>query len=744
MVGASAGKNADVFGDTPNIAARVQAAALPGTVLITTNTHRLISGLFVVEDCGAQLLKGIERPIRLYRIIQPSGVRGRLEAVAAARGLTTFVGREEELHLLTNRWQRVLEGEGQAVLIIGEAGIGKSRLVQHFHQQIAGIPHTWAETAAAPLFQNSPFYPVAELLRQFVDGPLDEPPGDQLVRLESALELAGLKAADAIPLIARLLNLLVPQKYPPLVIPPEQQRRRLFLTLIEWVRGAAGIQPLVIAAEDLHWADASTLEFLQLLVEQGGAARLLLLYTGRPEFRPPWALRANHLLITLSRLSVSNVRTMVEQVAARPLSEETVAAVVERTGGVPLFVEELTRAVLESTDTKLTGREIPVTLHDSLMARLDRLGPAKEVLQIGAVIGHEFSYELLHAVHPLAEEELHRALNNLADAELLYVSGLPPDATYLFKHALIRDAAYEALLITRRKELHRTVARAIDEKCATFKEAHPEVLARQWTEAGEIEPARIEWWRAGKAAEARGAFSEALSCYQQALNLLNRLPGSAERDSRELQLRSSVYMMLWMTRGPSAPGTLEAAELVTAVAEKSGNLALVVFLMMTAGMSTLYASRDTDHILALADKALELARREGSPGSLLFAHSLQIQALWDRGELASIEEHFAAQMKIADEPGIRQNYSNVLMQDFGVGAICAWMLGRPDLARTRFAEMIAITNANNPYELAVSQLFAAEIQYALREYEQAEAFATHAFELSETTSIWICGSVVQM
>jgi predicted ATPase len=258
-------------------------------------------------------------------------------------------------------------------------------------------------------------------------------------------------------------------------------------TLIEWVSGMARLQPLVIAAEDLHWADPSTLELLQLLLEQGATARLLLLYTGRPEFRPQWPLRANHLLITLSRLSAHNVRMMVGQVAAhKAMSEEAVAAVVERTGGVPLFVGELTRALLESGTGKLNAREIPVTLHDSLMARLDQLGAAKEVLQIGAVIGGEFSYELLHAVHPIAEEELQRALHNLTDAELLCVRGIAPDASYLFKHALIRDAAYEALLRSRRKELHRLVASTIDEKFSMFRESHPEVLARQWTACAAI------------------------------------------------------------------------------------------------------------------------------------------------------------------------------------------------------------------------------------------------------------------
>ena len=401
----------------------------------------------MVEDRGAQALKGIERPVQLYRVVQPSGVRGRLEAAAAARGLTPFVGREDELRLLMNRWERALEGEGQVALIVGEAGIGKSRMVQRFREQIAGTPHTWVEAAAGAFYQNTPFYAVTEMLRELLAWRGDESAEEQLAQLETRLELAGLKPAEALPLIAPLLNLPIPAKYPPSPLSPEQQRRRLLATLVEWALGAARVQPTVIAIEDLHWADPSTLELLQLLVEQGATARLLLLYTARPEFRAQWPPRAHHTQITLNRLSARNVRTMVGEVAAqRALSEETIATVVERTGGVPLFVEELTRAVLESGDARLTGREIPVTLHDSLMARLDRLGTAKEVLQVGAVIGSEFSYELLHAVHPIAEEDLQGAVRKLADAELIYVRGIPPEASYAFKHALIRDAAYEALL----------------------------------------------------------------------------------------------------------------------------------------------------------------------------------------------------------------------------------------------------------------------------------------------------------
>jgi class 3 adenylate cyclase len=368
VVGTGANQAIDAFGDAANIAARVQAAAEPDTVVVTGATHRLISGLFVVEELGVQTIKGIERPVQLFRVVRPSGVRDRFEAKAAGGGLVPFIGREEELNLLLNRWRRVCDGEGQAVLVIGEAGIGKSRIVRRFRESIASIPHTWLAAGAGAFFQNTPFHPISELLRQFLTE------GDPLTQLASRLTAAGLKPADALPLLAPMLNLSLPPEYSASTLAPERQRRRLLATLVEWLIGAARSQPVVSVIEDLHWADPSTLELIDLLVKQSARVPLLLLYTARPEFRPSWPSRAHHMQLTLNRLSTTETRMMISEVAAlKALPEQTVATVITRTGGVPLFVEELTRALLEAGDDKLIDR-IPATLHDSLMARLDLTG----------------------------------------------------------------------------------------------------------------------------------------------------------------------------------------------------------------------------------------------------------------------------------------------------------------------------------------------------------------------------------
>jgi len=724
--GTGGGQAVDAFGDAANIAARVETAAEPGTVMISNATERLVAGLFVVEDRGAQELKGIERPVQLYRVIRPSGMRGRFEALSAAGGLTPFVGREDELRSLLSRWERVLDGDGQVALIIGEAGIGKSRLVQRFHEQIAGTPHTWIEAGAGAFFQNTPFYPISGMLSQLMG---DDAP-DPLPQLASRLTAVGLKPAEAIPLLAPLLNLALPPAYPPSPLPPEQQRRRLLATLVEWVLSSARAQPLVIATEDLHWVDPSTLELIQLLVEQGATARLLLLYTARPEFRPPWTMRAHHLQLTLNRLSARDVRTLVGEVAAqKALSDETIATVVERTGGVPLFVEELTRAVLESGDAKLSGGAIPATLHDSLMARLDRLGPAKEVIQVGAVIGSEFSYELLHTVHPLAEGDLQRALRSLTDAELLYVRGIAPEANYQFKHALIRDAAYEALLKSRRKELHLSVARTIDEQFPTIKETQPEVLARHWTEAGEIENAITQWQRAAEHAVQRGAYREAEQHYREALGMLHTLPESPDRDSSELPLLLGIGPVLIAIKGWASPDTEHAYGRARQLCGRDAESSSAFHALFGLWVNHLVRS-EFRAAYEIAEDLLRRAQSANDPTFLMFAHQALGDTSYSLGEFRHAREHLETAICLSS--GQRQRALGVDMEvvarSYAAGTI--QLLGYPDQALRRAEEGVELARAlSDPFSLAFANNFLTGTQLRRREAMDAQTTAERQIAL---------------
>jgi tetratricopeptide (TPR) repeat protein len=481
--------------------------------------------------------------------------------------------------------------------------------------------------------------------------------------------------------------------------------------------------------EDLHWLDPSTLELLQLLAGQGVMVRLMLICTARPEFHPQWPMRSHHTQITLNRLSGRNVREMVAQVAARnALNNQSIDAVIERTGGNPLFVEELTRAVLESGG--IGTRAIPVTLHDSLMARLDRLGSAKSVLQLASVIGGEFSYELLHALHPGTESELESELHKLTDADLLYFRGIAPEATYQFKHALIRDAAYEALLKSRRKELHRLVARTIDEKFADLKGANPEVLARHWSEAGEIESAIAEWERAGKAAEARNAFEEAQTSYREALNLLSSLPGAPSRDAREMELIESLHRVLYVTKGLAAPESMDAMERRISLAEKTGNLVELAGSLNGKGFGAFF-SGDLSGAIALADQALALALRSRNPRVVANVRFLQMAARCWHGDLACTQEHFTAGLEFFDDPDFRQQ-PGVVTGMFSVAAKNALMLGRPGASYQFLDRMTAIAEEKHaPSDLVLARLYSAMVRVDMREYKQAEALAAQALELSE-------------
>src|SRR5271166_5683089 len=506
----------EVFGEAPNIAARVQGAAKPGAIFITATVLRQTAGLFVAEDLGAHELKGVSEPATLYRIVRASGGGRR----GGARALTPLVGREEELDLLGRRWERARRGEGQLALIVGEPGLGKSRLIEEFRARVGETPHTWVEGWSAQLLQNTPMHPIAEWGRQRFGGS-DAPDEQKLVDLENTLRLIGLDAAEYAPLLAPLFDVPLPEDRAAKFAPEELRRRQLSAMTALFLAGARS-QPVVLAFEDLHWADPTSLDLLRALAERGAQAPLLIVVTTRPEFRPDWSLRSHHSVISLAPLDRAQVRRMVGEIAAsHALPAEVVDGVGERTGGVPLFVEEVTRLLLE----RGAGggvQTIPPTLQQSLAARLDRLGPAREIAQIGAVLGRDFSYRLLSDVSStaagFAEPRLQSALDRLTDADLLFVGGAPPTAAYRFKHALIQDAAYESLLKSRRQALHRCAAEALREA-----NAEPEAIAHHFTEAG-LDDLAIEWWgKAGDQALRRSAFQEAIAHLGKAIEMTEAL-----------------------------------------------------------------------------------------------------------------------------------------------------------------------------------------------------------------------------
>lgn len=640
-------------GETLNVAARVQTSAEPDTVVISGATYRLIAGLFLVENLGVHTLKGVPGPVSLYRVRQSTGVRGRLQA--AAGPLTPFVGRREERALLADRWRRVRAGNGQMVLVTGEAGIGKSRLVQILHDDVAraGEAYGWSECSGSPFYQNTPFRPVVELLLQAIAGPADGAAADvtsALDALEQRLALAGIAPADAIPVLAPLLDLAVPDdRYPPLLLSPEQQRRRTFTTLTTWLFAVAQAQPTILVLDDLQWFDPSTIELLELLARQGATVPLMLVCTARPEFRPPWPRCSHHLQVPLMRLDKDEAQAMAAQVMGdRVVPAVLVEMVAARTDGVPLFVEELTKTLLES-DAIVTAMEaIPETLQDSLMARLDRLGEAKAVAQTAAVLGREFSYALLQGVASIAEPELDAALDRLVDAELMFARGFRPDARYVFKHALVQSAAYESLLKKRRRELHAKTARVLRERFPEIAEVQPELLAHHHTEAHEAEAAAAAWQRAGERAGARGAQNEAIGHYQRALAMLVTLADSPARTQQELVVQLAVVQLLWYVKGWGSPEAQQANARARELAERLGDPGQAFFVLLGREIAALVGG-EMRVAHELAEQLLELADRTGDTSMRVWAHFSKGSVCYHRGQLGIARTHLAQAVALYDE-----------------------------------------------------------------------------------------------
>ena len=553
------------LGETPNLAARLQNIAAPNTLVISAATLPLLGGFFTCQSLGTPLLRGFAQPLDVYQVLYERMARSRLEAVGST-GLTPLVGREQEVGLLLQRWAQVKDGIGQVVLLSGEAGIGKSRLVQVLKEHVAAEPQAWLTPCqCSPYHQNSALYPIIDLLeRVALRFDREESPEQKISKLEGLLVQYGLPLAEAVPLFAALLSLPLTAAYVPLAMAPEQQKQKTLQALLAILLRIATRQPVLFVMEDLHWVDPTTLEFLTLLVDQGPIAGILALWTFRPDFSPPWTGRSHLTQVTLPRLPRQQAMEMTGRVAhGKALPAEVVEQVVAKTDGVPLFVEELTKMVLESgllqereDRYELTGLlpplAIPTTLHDSLTARLDRLATVKGLAQLGATLGREFSYELLQAVSPWDEETLQRGLHQLVEAEFLYQRGLPPQATYLFKHALIQDAAYQSLLRSTRQQHHQRIAQVLEERFPDLCETQPELLAQHYTEAGLTAQAIPYWQQGGQRAIERSAYVEAISHLRRGLELFNTLPDAAERAQQELTLQLALGAPLLAVKGHGA------------------------------------------------------------------------------------------------------------------------------------------------------------------------------------------------
>jgi predicted ATPase/class 3 adenylate cyclase len=744
------------LGETPNVAARLQAMAAPNTLVISATTSQLLGGFFACQSLGAQLLKGFAQPLEVYQILYESTARSRLEAVGRT-GLTPLVGREQEIRLLLERWAQVKEGVGQVVLLSGEAGIGKSRLVQVLQEHVAAEPQTWLTPCqCSPYHQHTALYPLIELLERVMLGlEREESPEQRLRKLEGFVVQYGLPLAETVPLLAALLSLPLSADYAPLTVSPEQQKQKTLHALLTIMLRIAAQQPLLFVMEDLHWVDPITLEFLSLLFDQGPTARILALWTFRPDFLPPWTGRSHVTQVTLPRLPRHQTAEMTGRVAhGKVLPPEVIEQVVAKTNGVPLFVEELTKMMLESGLLQeqeeryvLTGPlpplAIPTTLHDSLMARLDRLAAVKALAQLGATLGREFSYELLQAVSPWDEATLRHGLHRLVAAEFLYQQGVPPQARYLFKHELIKETAYHSLLRSTRQQYHQRIAQVVEEHFPELCRTQPELVAQHYTAAGCPEQAVVYWQRAGEYASEHSAHLEAIRHVTTGIELLQRLPETSEHTQQALTLYIALGAALQITKGIGAPEAERAYAQARALCQQVGEtpaLAPVLF-----GLWRYYMRRPQLRTAReIGDSLLSLAQRAHDPALAVVAHYALGVTWFYLGALPAARQHLEDGIA-SYMPEQRRTPAFRFGQDPGVGcranaAITLWLLGYPDQALVHLHEALALAHTLvHPFSQASARCVAAMV-FQLRGdvpavHEQAEAAVVLSTEQGFT--LWV-------
>jgi class 3 adenylate cyclase/tetratricopeptide (TPR) repeat protein len=675
LIGQGAAQEQAVVGETPNLAARLQALAEPGTVVIAPSTRRLTGGLFDYKDLGAIKIKGLAAPVEAARVLRESEAESRFEALRATA--TPLVGRDEELAMLERRWQQAKSGEGGVVLLSGEPGIGKSRLAQTLINRLAGEAHTRLRTFCSPHHQDHALYPTITQLERAAGFRREDTAEQRLDKLEAVLAQATNDLGEAAPLLAVLLSIPTTERYPPLNLAPQKQKERTLRALVAQVEGLAARAPVLMLFEDAQWSDPTSLELHDLIIDRLSALRVLLIITFRPEFTPPWIGRPHVTLRALNRLAPRQRAEMIAGVTGgKALPEEIAAQIIDRTDGVPLFVEELTKAVVESgmlTDTgehytsvsPVTPLAIPASLQASLLARLDRLAPVREVAQIGAALGRQFSHELIGAVARMPPARLDDALAQLVGAELIYRRGTPPDAEYTFKHALVQDAAYDSLLRSRRQQLHARIAAALEDRFPEIVSAQPALLGHHCTEAGLTEPAIAYWLAAGRQAWQRSALAETVALLRRGLALIPALPDEDRRLETELDLHIALGQAL--TASYTSLGVPELAEVFSRARELASTLnrPRALLSILWGQLQDHWARADLQRVQRLATEIRALSDASGDVVVQVVSWFADgIICFWF-GEFAAARRHFEKALALYD-PAQRPAYADVKSFDLFV------------------------------------------------------------------------------
>ena len=747
LVGEGAAREEAVVGETPNLAARLQEAAAPGAVVVADDARRLLGEVFELRPLGPVTLKGFAHPVAGFRVLGERPAGSRFEARRSGRP-PPMVGRDQELALVLERWRQAAAGEGQAVLLVGEAGIGKSRLVRAVLDVVEGEDHTALRYQCSPHHTGTALWPVARQLG-FAAGldPADTG-GAKLDKLEALLRQGVEDVAEAVAVIAALLGIEAGGRYPLPDLTPQQRRARTLAALVGQLLGLARRRPVLMVLEDAHWIDPTTLELLGQVLERIAGARALVLLTSRPDNQPGLGGHPHVTRLTLNRLG----RGPTEAIAARlagdqRLSPEVLGEIAARADGVPLFVEELTKAVLEAGVTS-PGTMVPASLHDTLMARLDRVPGVKEVAQVAACIGREFAYPLLAAVSPLPEPGLRAALDRLAAAELVFNRGEPPEASYAFKHALVREAAHESLLKSRRQQLHARIARALEERWPETVKAEPELLAQHCAEAGLVEHAVEYRRRAGQQALARSATAEAVAQLSRGLELLAGLPDGPERRRREVGLQLGLGPALIAAKGFAAPETGRAYARACELCRESGDTQRL-FPALFGQAAVHWQRAEVAAMHEVARELLRSAEEQGDAIAEVVGHRLLGNSLFQLGRLAESRAHSEAGIALYDAT---RDLNSRFAYAFDSRVICLhWLshalltLGYPSQARARSGEALAAARAlAHPNTMSQAFLCDCTLHQLLRDRREAQeqAVALIALATEHGFPLWLAAGVV--
>jgi class 3 adenylate cyclase/predicted ATPase len=699
LIGSGEAQERGIVGETPNLAARLQGIAEPNMVIIANSTRRLLGNLFELQDLGLGALKGMAGPNRAWAAQRARSLESRFEAFHAS-GLSTLVGREEETELLLRRWARAKNGEGQVVLIAGEAGIGKSRLTAALMEGLAAEPHTRLRYSCSPQHTDSALHPIIGQMERAAGLIHNDSPQTKLDKLDAVLAQTSTSIEDA-ALFVEMLSLPNDGRYPTLDLTPQQRRQRTLEALILQLGALARQSPVLMIFEDAQWTDPTSLEVFSRVVDRIETLRVLLIVTFRPEFDPPWIGRSHATAVTINRLTKREAGSMINSVVGnKPLPTNIKQDIIERTDGIPLFVEEMTKAVLEAESESEAQRTVaavptpalavPVSLHASLMARLDRLGPAKEVAQIGAAIGREFSHALLASVVNRPEAQLALALDRLVAAGLLFRQGVAPHATYLFKHALVQDAAYGTLLRESRRVLHARIADALETEFAEIAESQPERLARHCTAAGLIEKAATLWGKAGQRSLERSALVEAGAQLTRALDQIATLPGTPALRREQIKFQVGLVNALMHTKGFAAPETRASLDQARSLIERAETLGeppqdpLLLLSVLYGFWVASFVGFNGDVVRDLAVQFLALAEKQRVTVPLMIGHRLMGHSLLFTGDIAEGREHLDRAIALYD-PMKDRPLATRFGQDARVSmltfrSLALWLLGYPEAA----------------------------------------------------------------